>query len=251
MSRNAKIVVAVVVVLVVAVGAGLFWFLGGDTPDEVSLDAAAESVTTTTAQDEGDPPTTAAPADGADGLDGSWVVDTESGEFDYESATGTFAGFRVAEELAGIGATEAVGRTGDVGGTMTIDGTTVTEAGFEIDLSTITTNDSRRDNRVRDALEVEQFPTATFTLTEPIDLGDDADGGGPVSVTAPGQLTIKGVTNAVEFPLEAQLIDDTIVVVGSLVIEFGDYDVEVPSAPIVVSAEERGPIELQLLLVRS
>ena len=248
MSRNAKIVTAVVVVLIVAVGAGLFWFLGGDTPDEVSLDAAAESVTTTT-QDVDDAPATTPPP--AAGLDGAWVVDTESGEFDYESATGTFAGFRVAEELAGIGATEAVGRTGDVDGTMTIDGTTVTSADFEIDLSTITTDDSRRDNRVRDALEVEQFPTATFSLTEPIDLGAEADEGGPVSVTAPGELTVKGVTNSVEFPLEAQLIDDTIVVVGSLVIEFGDYGVEVPSAPIVVSAEERGPIELQLLLVRS
>jgi len=248
MSRNAKIVTAVVVVLVAAVGAGLFWFLGGDTPDEVSLDAAAESVTTTTAagaEDASDPEAT------PDGLDGTWVVDTESGEFDYESATGTFAGFRVAEELAGIGATEAVGRTGDVGGTMTIEGTTVTAASFEIDLSTITTDDSRRDNRVRDALEVEQFPTTTFTLTDPIDLGADAEDGGPVSVTAPGELTIKGVTNSVEFPLEAQLIEDTVVVVGSLVIEFGDYGVEVPSAPIVVSAEERGPIELQLLLVRS
>ena len=28
-----------------------------------------------------------------DGIEGFWVVDTETGEFDVESATGTFAGF--------------------------------------------------------------------------------------------------------------------------------------------------------------
>ena len=64
-----------------------------------------------------------------------------------------------------------MGRTGDVTGDFTIEGTTVTEASFEVDLTTITTNESRRDGRVQDALETSRFPTATFTLTEPLDAG--------------------------------------------------------------------------------
>jgi hypothetical protein len=34
-------------------------------------------------------------------------------------------------------------------------------------------------------------------------------------------------------------------------VAFSDYDVTVPSAPIVLSAEDEGTIELQLLLTRS
>ena len=62
-------------------------------------------------------PPTSLTADQA-GIEGAWTVDTETGEFDYETATGTFAGFRIQEELASIGSTTAVGRTGDVSGSI-------------------------------------------------------------------------------------------------------------------------------------
>lgn len=248
MKPAAKYGIAAAVVIVVLGAAGVFWFLRDDSPDEVSLDAAVGQVsdaTTTTAA--GDTATTAADS----GISGTWTVDTETGEFDYESATGTFAGFRIEEELASIGATEAVGRTGDVSGSVVIDGTTVTSADIEVDMTTITTNESRRDGRVQSALETDQFPTSTFSLTEPIDLGDGAESGEAVSVTATGDLTIHGVTKSVQIPLEAQLVDGTVVIVGSTEVRFSDYDVEVPSAPVVVSVSDVGTLELQLLLTRS
>lgn len=238
-------------VAVVVVGIGAFLLLRPDSPDEVSLESARDAVTTTEASGSEGTGSTAAPADGIDGIDGTWTVDDQTGEFDFESASGSFAGFRITEELASIGATEAVGRTGDVSGTMTIEGTTVTDATFEIDMTTITTNESRRDDKVQSALETDQFPTGTFELTEPIDLGADAAEGGSVTVDAVGDLTIHGVTQQVTFPLEAELVDGTIVVVGSLDITFADYGVQVPTAPVVVSVEDHGPIELQLLFVRS
>lgn len=145
------------------------------------------------------------------GVEGTWTVDTASGEFDDESATGTFAGFRIEEELAGIGSTTAVGRTGDVTGSVTIDGSTLTTAAFEVDRTTITTNDGRRDDRVQSALETGTDPTATFTLTEPIELGDAASTGDAVSVVATGDLTIDGETRQVAIPIDAQLVDGTIV----------------------------------------
>ena len=61
-------------------------------------------------------------------------------------------------------------------GTVVIDGTTVTAADIEVDLTTITTNNSRRNSKVQEALDTDQFPTATFSLTEPIDLGGAAAG---------------------------------------------------------------------------
>lgn len=243
--KRTKVVVAVVVVLVAAVGAGAWWYLRDDAPAEVSLDAATEGLegTTTTGDagdDEGEPAA----------IEGTWRVDTESGDFDFESATGTFAGFRIEEQLSSIGATTAVGRTGDVTGTMEIEGTTVTAARFEVDLSTITTNEGRRDRRVQEALETGTFPIATFELIEPIDLGDRAAAGEVLAVVAVGELTIHGVTRPAEFALEARLVDETVAVVGSTEVTFSDFGVEVPSAPIVLSVEDHGILELQLLLVR-
>lgn len=248
MTSKSKSITAVVVVLALAViGGGIYWFLRDDAPDEVNLDTAAEGVTTTTA---GSGSTTTAGAGTADGIDGTWNIDTSTGEFDYESATGTFVGFRIKEELASIGSTEAVGRTNAVTGSMTISGTEVTDAEFTVDLTKITTNESRRDDRVQSALDTAQFPEATFTLTEPIQLGADAATGAEVTATAKGDLTIKGVTKPVEFPLQAKLVDGTVVAVGSLDITFSDYGVEVPSAPVVLSADDNGKLELQFLLTK-
>lgn len=249
-SKN-KIVIAVVAVLVLVIGGGAAFFLTrDDAPAEVDLDTAVGAVgETTTSAPSGDGETTTTAADGD--VSGTWTVDTETGEFDYESATGTFAGFRIDEELAGIGAVEAVGRTGDVSGTVEIDGTTVTAAEFTVDMTTLTTNDSRRDDKVQQALDTGEFPTATFELTEPIDLGSGAADGEAVEVTATGDLTVHGVTKEVQLPIQAQLTNGTIVLVGSTEITFADFDVEVPSAPIVVSVSDTGTLELQLLLTRS
>ena len=47
------------------------------------------------------------------------------------------------------------------------------------------------------------------------------------------------------------LVGDTIVMTASTQITFSDYGVEVPSSPIVLSVDDVGTLELQLLLVRS
>ena len=247
MKPAAKYGIAAAIVLVLLGAAGAFWFLRDDSPDEVNLADAVDSVADDTTTTAGDGATTTP----ADDISGTWAVDTETGEFDFESATGTFAGIRISEELASIGATEAVGRTGDVTGDVVIDGTTVTSDDIEVDLTTITTNNSRRNSKVQEALETDQFPTATFSLTDPIELGAGAADGEKVSVTGTGDLTIHGVTRSVEVPLEAQLVDDTVVLVGSTELTFSDFGVEVPSAPVVVSVSDTGTLELQLLLTRS
>jgi polyisoprenoid-binding protein YceI len=260
------------VVVIVLAGVFLWWFFKDDAPPAVDIDAAASQVTDADADTDADaatadtaadtavdatevaeatvPPTdsAAAPTDGV--IDGTWSVDTSIGEFSFEESTGTFVGFRVEEELSAIGSTTAVGRTPAVSGTIEIEGTTVTDVQIEADMTEITTNDTRRNSKVQGALDTDEFPTATFRTTEPIELGEAALAGEQVSVSASGDLTIHGVTTPVSIPLDAQLVNDTIVVVGSIDIAFGDYGVEVPSAPIVLSAADRGPLELQLFLTR-
>lgn len=243
------LLIAVATAVVVVASGGLWWFFSGNDPERVNIDSAASGVTTTVSDspDGGAPDETAT---ATDGITGTWKVDTTSGDFDFESATGTFAGFRIEEELSGVGSTEAVGRTGDVSGSFTIEGTTVTAASFEVDLTTITTDEPMRDRRVQDALETSTHPTATFVLSQPIQLGDDAADGSTVEVDADGELTIHGVTQSVTVPLQARLVDGTVVVVGSVDISFADYDVEVPSSMRVLSVDDHGTVEFQLLLRR-
>jgi polyisoprenoid-binding protein YceI len=246
MSKPVKFILAAVLVVALVGGAGIWWFLRDDAPSEVSLETATESVADQTTTTAGDGTEVGTEVD----IEGTWTVDTETGEFTYEDATGTFAGFRIEEELNSIGATTAVGRTDAVTGEVTIEGTALTAATFEVDLSTITTETSRRDDEVQDALETDEFPTATFTLTDPVELGETAADGEPISVTATGDLTIHGETRPVELAIEAQLLNGTIVLVANTELTFSDYGVEVPTGGPVVSVEDDGILEAQILLIR-
>ena len=154
-------------------------------------------------------------------------------------------------KVYGIGSTTAVGRTPAVSGTMTIDGTKLTATNITADMTQLTTNNSRRDGPARQALGTSQFPSATFVLTSPIDLGDAASTGAKTQVTATGDLTVHGVTKSVEIPLEAQLTGDTVVVVGSLPVTFSDFGITAPTAPIVLSVDDHGTMELQLFFTRA
>jgi polyisoprenoid-binding protein YceI len=240
MSKPVKIALALLVLAVAAGGALYFLFANDDAPDEVDLGDAVDAV-----DDEGD-------GSSVDGVEGAWVVDTSQGTFDFsESATGTYVGFRVDEEHTILGSITAVGRTPDVSGEITIEGTSLEAAEFTAGLDEITTDQSLRDNRVQGALGTDEFPDATFVLTEAVDLGEAAADGGPVTVTAAGDLTIKGVTQPIAIELQAQVTGSTLVVVGSTQITFADWGVEVPTAPVVASADDFGILEVQLLLTQA
>ena len=184
-------------------------------------------------------------------LDGTWAVDAETGEFTLEDATGSFAGFRVDEELASVGAFTAVGRTGDVSGTLEIADEHVTSAEIAVDLTTLQTDDRRRDGAVQRALGTSQHPTATFVLTGGLPIEGAIESGEPVSIAAPGDLTVNGITQPVVVDIEAQLVGSVIAVVGSVEITFADFDVTVPQVPVVLSAEDHGIMEFQLLFRKS
>ena len=240
------VALAAVVALVVAGGAVWYFVFRDDAPAEVSLDTATRSLD----DDSGTTATSGGTARGANSLDGTWTVDRTIGSFNDFSSS--FAGFRVQEQLVGIGAKTAVGRTPEVTGSITLDGTTVPKATFEVDMTTLTTDDGRRDNAIRtQAIETERFPTATFTLTQPIELGAIPADSTAIKVNATGDLTLHGVTKSVTIPLEAQRKGEVIAVVGSLEIPFGDYSISQPRAASVLSVEDKGVIELQLFLTRT
>jgi polyisoprenoid-binding protein YceI len=224
----------------------LWWFFGRSVPEEASLDAAAAVTTTAVPGEIANEESTADVATG-----GTWTIDTAIGEFNFEEATSTFAGFRVNEELSGIGRAVAVGRTPDVTGTLVVEDGVVNTASIEVDLTTIVSNESRRDSRVQRALNTSQHPIAKFVLEEPIPIGDEFSEGDTFSVEATGQLTINGITSSATIPLDGTFVDGSVLLAGGVDITFADFDVQVPSAPVVLSAEDHGILEVQLWFSKS
>jgi polyisoprenoid-binding protein YceI len=227
---------AVLAPLVLAVGGLWYFVLRRDAPPVATLDQAVAGVQ--------------ASANGAvaSTVDGTWTID---GTITNTQGTGSYTGFRVNEVLSGVGSTTAVGRTPSLEGKFTVDGSTLTAATVTADLTAITSNDSRRDNAIQQALATSRYPTATFVLTTPVDVGAVPAEGQPIDIAATGDLTIHGVTRAVTIPLQAQLQNGVLVVVGTTEVSFADYGVTAPSAPIVASVENHATVELQLYLTKS
>ena len=117
-------------------------------------------------------------------------------------------------------------------------------------MATLRTDDSHRDSHARQSLNTKEFPLATFTLIGPLELSPGIFEGESFSVSAVGDLTIMGVTNRAVFGLEAQLVGDTIVAVGSAEVVFSDYGVIAPTSRAVISVEDHGIMEFQLFFTR-
>jgi polyisoprenoid-binding protein YceI len=241
-TRRPELVLAILAMAVIAGGGAGIWYLFFRAAGPAPVVLASASPRASTAGDAGRAE--------ADGLDGTWAVDPTVGSF--SDFSGSFVGYRVQETLASIGATEAVGRTPSVTGSLTVDGTVVTAAEFTADLTGLESDDPRRDGQLsRQALQTSQFPTATFTLTSPVDLGSALADGATVDVTAAGDLTLHGVTRAVEIPLQAHLEGGVVRVTGSHEIAFADYGIARPQAMILLSVQDSGILELQLQLTRT
>jgi polyisoprenoid-binding protein YceI len=182
-------------------------------------------------------------------FDGSCQVNGGLGSIsDFSSS---WVGYRVQEQLAGVGGHTAVGRSPKVTGTITLAGSTVTAVSITADLTVLASESSQRDDQLRrQAIETDAFPTTTFALTQPIALGSLPADGVTVSATATGDLTIHGVTKSVQISVQAQRQGGIIAVAGSIPIVFGDYGFEGPSSFAVVSVNDHGIMELHLLFTR-
>jgi polyisoprenoid-binding protein YceI len=245
--RPLAIAAAVIAVAVLAGAAYGFWylFLKSSGPAAVA-DASLPPIPSSSAGASSSAAASAASSSATSGgVDGTWNVDTSIGS--VADASGTFVGYRVQEQLANIGANTAVGRTGDVTGSLTMTGTKITATTITADLTTLQSDDNRRDGQLsRQGIQTSQFPTATFTLTSPIDLGSVPADGKTVSGDAVGQLTLHGVTKDVTIPIKAKRSADVVVVSGSLPIVFADYNISKPNSFAVLSIADQGTMEFQV-----
>ncbi len=227
---------------------------GGDDASTAGVDgAAADDGTTdaTSAETGTETASTDETIDAPIGLAGVWTVQVAENPGDLQGEpTVSFAGFRVDEVLSNIGDFTAVGRTAKVSGSIELNDTALVAATVEVQMGTLATDSSFRDGRIHQALNTNEFPLAVFTLVEPVELPAGMADGEGFSGSAVGDLTIKGATNRVAFDLQARLVGDRIVAVGSSEVIFSNYGVTAPTAPIVVSVEDHGVMEFQLIFTR-
>jgi polyisoprenoid-binding protein YceI len=166
----------------------------------------------------------------------------------WTATEGSTAGYRVKEILFGQD-NVAAGRTNSVSGEMSIEGPEVTTADFTVDLTTVTSGESRRDNQFQGRImDTASFPTATFALTQPIDLGAVPEPNQEITAQAVGNLTLRGTTKPVTIDVKAVRTGNNVRVSGTFPIVFAEWGIPNPSfGPI--TTEDRG--ELEFLVVFS
>lgn len=170
-------------------------------------------------------------------LNGQWVI-----------GPGSYAGYRVDEVLNGTDVT-VVGRTEQVTGDLSVSKDTLDSAQITVEVASIATDAAGRDDYFRSTtMNAEQYPTATFKLSEPVDLsglGTDDD-----KVAVAGELTLAGATKPVTLELDAAVDQDSGQAVGQIPVTFADFGIEAPSLGFV-KVQPQGTIEFSLNLDRS
>lgn len=215
--RRLALVLVAAVVVVIGGGFAVFALRGSDAPPPPAL-------------------STPAPAEAS-------APPAPEGRSIWEVVSGdpTFVGYRVREEFVSFGVVDAVGRTGEVTGTVELDGDTVRGAELETDMTTLRSDESRRDDALRGrGIETDRFPTATFELTGPFELSREA-------VRARGRLTLHGETRPIVARVSGRRTGrDAIELVGSAPIEFADFGIEPPSVAGFVTVRDTGRLEFLL-----
>ena len=153
------------------------------------------------------------------------------------------AGYEVDEEfLAGAanalgvkpGKGKTVGSTDQVSGQLTLDfsGATpqITSGEFQVDISTLKSNQDRRDNRIRnDWLESARFPVASFKATGIQNAPASYTEGQEVTFQLAGDLTIREVTQPAVFDVTATLNGDTITGKATTAFLMSQFGVDPPA----------------------
>jgi polyisoprenoid-binding protein YceI len=260
MNRRWKWIVGAVVLLIALVVGGSFIyakFINKSDPKfdqkavDSRLDAAAASTTVVGSSTSVLDPsasvastpaitgsTTATATTASSGIDGTWTITAPSE-----------VGYRVKESINGFDTT-ANGRTKSITGSMSASGATISDGQFTVDMTTFTSDESRRDAQFNERImNVANFPTSTFVLTAPIDFGAVPAEGGTVTASATGDLTLHGTTKSVTFDVQGTFKNGLIGVLGQIPVLFADYGIPNPSFA-TTTTEDNGLLEFVLVLER-
>jgi polyisoprenoid-binding protein YceI len=172
-----------------------------------------------------------------------------SGESAFDGAwnagSGSVAGYRIQEAIIGQDAT-VTGRTHEVSGSITISRDSVTKGFFAVNMASLATDQSKRN-----VIDPGAYPTATFALTSPSQLGGMRAAGVVQRFPATGNLTIHGVTKAVTVIVSAERTRTGMYMPADVPVAFADWHVSIPGMVLASGLQSRGTLEVLLHLTRS
>ena len=241
---------AALAVLVVAIAAGGWWFfiredagLASDPPEipEELVEATEEPSPTADGSEA---------SGGADASDGSDASDVLTFRIIPEESE---AAYFIDEELASLPLpSTAKGTTSDIEGELylTTDGTAFapgTEPQFTVDLRNLESDESRRDDRVQDALETDAYPYTTVTFSKVIGYDPSIPEGEVQTMQLTGTLDLHGVQREVTWEVEAFREGNVISALATTTVYFQDFDITPPTFFGLVSIDDKATLQVQLI----
>jgi polyisoprenoid-binding protein YceI len=176
------------------------------------------------------------------GPDGSWIV----------KSSASIVGFRAREKYLRLPVpSEVVGRTSVITGTMTIGRSAILATAIVVDMRTLKTGDSQRDETLRTSRgpKWNDYPRGTFKLQQPILLGR-LQPGTIKKVGAKGVLQLHGVSRVVLYPLEVRWEGSTFEAAGRLRTRMTAFGFDPPSVAGFTTVSNAFTIEVKLTFVR-
>lgn len=145
----------------------------------------------------------------------------------------------------------AVGVTSQVSGEMTLnyaDPASSSFGEFTVDISTLTSDSSRRDNAIRgNWLESSRFPIARFVVTAVEDFPADPQEGQEITFRITGDMTIKETTRQQTWEVKATLNGDRLTGVATTFLMLADYNIPVPSIAGILKVTDGATITLNFV----
>jgi polyisoprenoid-binding protein YceI len=163
----------------------------------------------------------------------TFVIVPEQSKASYHAREEFFPG---AFRRIGIeaGKLEAVGSTQKIEGTFQLDPEHLDESpgenSFTVQLTTLTSNQDRRDNYIREIRDdggpsFDAYPTATFKGTSINGTSRPNDAGRALDFKLAGDFTVREITKPIVFDVKAQLSGDTLTGTATTRILLSDYEI--------------------------
>lgn len=140
----------------------------------------------------------------------------------------------------------AVGSTSAISGAINVnaDGT-IAPSVVQVDLSTLKSDEDRRDNRVRQALDTRNYPLATYAISGAAGNPVLAEGD-TVPIELEGHMTIKGTERPLVFTGTAHRSGNTLTLDVESTFLMTDFGVAPPSIAGFVSVRDETTVRVKL-----
>ncbi len=236
-------IVGIAAVAVVAAVAGWWFLIREDAEPKTNSQTISDELKTAVATSVADTPaaTGETPAASADGL--AFVIVPEQSEATY------LAG----ETLANVGLpSKAEGVTQEIAGTLylTADGYALdpaNETKVTVQLANLKTDEDRRDNRVREALDVANFPEATFVATSVSEIDESIPLDQERTFQMTGIMTLHGVEKEVTWEVKARREGDIMTALATINILYADFGITPPNIGGFVSVEDNVTLQMDIV----